>query len=217
MPGSGRSTAPRAARWLPVAASLFLLTSAAPRLRGQAPPRVPFTPAQAAEGGRVYTQKCASCHGARLDDGAAPPLVGQRFLETWTAPARTLDDLFFIVQTTMPKNEGGTLTPAQYLAVLAHMLERNGYAANDRELTADRSALAALRLTRPTAQTADKKGPAPEFIAGEGGMTPRASGPSQQELLSAATGGDWLMHTHDYSGTRYSPLTQITAANVSQL
>src|SRR6476661_3690727 len=117
MPGSGPSTPPRAARWVPVAASLFLLTSLSPRLRGQAPPtRVPFTQAQAAEGGRVYTQKCAACHGARLDDGAAPPLVGQRFLDTWTAPGRTLDDLFFIVQTTMPKNEGGTLTPTQYVA-----------------------------------------------------------------------------------------------------
>src|SRR5213595_1944362 len=146
MPGSGRSTPPRAVRWLPVAASLFLLTSAAPPLQGQAPPtRLPFTPAQAAEGSRVYTQKCASCHGARLDDGAAPPLVGQRFLETWTAPGRTLDDLFFIIRTTMPKNEGGTLTPAQYAAVLAHMLERNGYSPTGRELSADQYALVALR------------------------------------------------------------------------
>ncbi|HEY7169936.1 MAG TPA: PQQ-binding-like beta-propeller repeat protein [Vicinamibacterales bacterium] len=218
MPGSGPSTAPRAARWVPVAASIFLLTAVSPRLQGQAPPtRVPFTPAQAAEGGRVYTQKCAACHGARLDDGAAPPLVGQRFLDTWTAPARTLDDLFFIIQSTMPKNEGGTLTPAQYVAVLANILERNGYAATDRELTADRSALAALRLTRPAAQTAEKKGPPPDFIAGEGGTAPKATGPNQQDLLAAASSRDWLMHTHDYSGTRFSPLAQITAANVSQL
>ena len=65
----------------------------------------------------------------RLDDGAAPPLIGQRFNEAWSAPNRTLDDLFFIIRSSMPKNAGGTLTPVQYAAVLAHMLERNGYRA----------------------------------------------------------------------------------------
>ena len=40
-------------------------------LRGQAPASQPtFTQAQATEGGAVYMQQCASCHGARLDDGA---------------------------------------------------------------------------------------------------------------------------------------------------
>src|SRR6476620_8689082 len=121
MRGPVTSTARRATGYL-VAASALLLIPAAPRLVAQSPAAVPFTAAQAAEGGRVYTQKCASCHGARLDDGAAPPLAGQRFLETWTAPARSLDDLYFIIQSTMPKNEGGTLTSAQYLAVLAHLL-----------------------------------------------------------------------------------------------
>src|SRR5438477_9711234 len=179
----GPSTSPRAAVYLAIAATTSLLTSASPRLHGQAPPAgVLFTQAQATEGSGIYTQKCASCHGGRLDDGAAPPLVGPRFLETWTAPGRTLDDLFFITRTTMPKNEGGTLTSAQYLAVLAHVLERNGYPSGDRELLADRTALAALHLARPAAQTADKKEPPPEFIAGETGTTPHASGPSQQDL-----------------------------------
>src|SRR4051812_21420443 len=174
----GLTTAQCAAGYLALAASAFLLTSASPRLHGQTPAAgPPFTQAQAAEGGRVYTQRCAGCHGARLDDGAAPPLVGQRFLDTWTAPSRTLDDLFFVTRTTMPKNEGGTLTPAQYLAVLAHMLERNGYSPTGRELSADQNALAAVRLTRP-AGASDKKTPPPDYIAGDGGITPRASGPT---------------------------------------
>src|SRR5918994_5352019 len=86
------------------ASGLLLIASVSPILRGQAPATsVPFTQAQAAAGGRVYTQTCASCHGARLDDGAAPPLAGAKFLETWTAPGRTVDDLLFITRTTMPK------------------------------------------------------------------------------------------------------------------
>jgi alcohol dehydrogenase (cytochrome c) len=213
----GPSTVRRAAGCLAVVASSFLLKSAAPRLHGQAPPAaVPFTVEQATEGSRIYTEKCGSCHGARLDDGAAPPLVGRRFLETWTAPARTLDDLFFIIRTTMPKNEGGTLTSAQYLAVLAHMLERNGYPPNDRALSADQNALAALRLTRPAAAAGGPKA-APDYIAGTGGTAPRASGPNHQDLLAAGSGRDWLMHTHDYAGTRFSTLTQITPANAPQL
>ena len=219
MPRLHASTASRADGFSAAAGGL-LLTFLLPALfLAQAPatPVVSFTQAQATEGGAVYTQQCASCHGARLDDGAAPPLIGQRFMESWSAPGRTLDDLFFIIRSTMPKNAGGTLTPAQYAAVLAHMLERNGYRAGDRALSTEQSALAALRLTRPTAGAAEKKLPAPSYIAGTGGTAPRASGPNHEDLLAAASGRDWLMHTHDYSGTRYSPLTQITSANASGL
>ena len=35
-----------------------------------------FTEAQAIRGEAVYAQSCASCHGAALAGGAAPPLVG---------------------------------------------------------------------------------------------------------------------------------------------
>src|SRR2546425_6574237 len=117
---------------------LLLTAFASPILRGQAPTAgVPFTQAQAAAGSRVYTQKCASCHGARLDDGVAPPLTGAKFLETWTAPGRSLDDLFYIIRSTMPKNEAGTLTSSDYVSVLAYMVERHGYPAGTRDLTAE--------------------------------------------------------------------------------
>jgi PQQ-dependent dehydrogenase (methanol/ethanol family) len=39
------------------------------------------------------------------------------------------------------------------------------------------------------------------------------SGPAR----AAAPGGDWTMPAHDYASTRYSPLTEISAANVRQL
>ena len=219
MPGIRRSMSKP---WLsPIAwlASLLLMGSGATILRGQSTPaQVPFTRAQAADGARVYSQRCASCHGPRLDDGEAPPLTGSKFIETWSSPARALDDLLFIIRTTMPKGQAGTLPASDYVAVLAHMLDRNGYPAGDRPLPGDDRALEALRLPRPAGAAADKKAPAPEYIAGSGGTTPRATGPTHQELLAATgKGRDWLMHTHDYSGTRYSPLTQITSTNASQL
>src|SRR5262249_40994355 len=202
------------------ASVLLLIASISPAMRGQAPaaPRIPFTQAQSMAGGRLYAQRCASCHGGGLADGGAPPLSRARVLSTWTAPGRTLDDLFFIIQSTMPKNEGGTLSSAEYASVLAYILERNGYSASDRELTPDRATLSALRLTPATGTSQDKKGPPPDFIAGTGGTAPHASGPKHEDLVAATEHSrDWLLHTHDYSGTRYSPLSQITTTNVSRL
>ena len=150
----------------------ILLTASIAPVSGQGPAiAVPFTRAQADTGAKVYAQKCAGCHGVRLDDGQANALVGPKFLDVWTAPGRTLDELYFITRTTMPKNEAA-LPAAEYVAVLAYLLERNGLTPGDRELTADPTLLAALRLTRPqqNAQenSATKKPPAPPFIAGTG-------------------------------------------------
>jgi alcohol dehydrogenase (cytochrome c) len=40
---------------------------------------------------------------------------------------------------------------------------------------------------------------------------------SQQRPVSKPDRGDWLYVDHDHAGTRYSPLTQISTNNVSQL
>src|SRR6185503_14493554 len=53
-------------------------------------PQATFTRPQADAGGRVYARACASCHGARLDDGIAEPLAGPVFLQKWSAPGRSL-------------------------------------------------------------------------------------------------------------------------------
>jgi alcohol dehydrogenase (cytochrome c) len=58
----------------------------------------------------------------------------------------------------------------------------------------------------------------PEFQEGPRGRTPKTTGPTQAELLAAeANGRDWLLASHDYSGTRYSNLKQINAGNLSRL
>ncbi|MBL8446073.1 MAG: hypothetical protein JNJ44_01530, partial [Zoogloeaceae bacterium] len=45
-----------------------------------------------------------------------------------------------------------------------------------------------------------------------------ASGPTTAELNSAAAdANNWLYATHDYSGQRYSKLTQITRSNAAKL
>jgi hypothetical protein len=90
-------------------------------LAQSSPPPLPavFTAAQATRGREVYSAECASCHGGRMNDGTAISVVGSAFLQKWSHPLITLDDLFFIVQTTMPKNKGNTLPAADYAAVTA--------------------------------------------------------------------------------------------------
>ena len=56
--------------WATVGLSgLLVIFAIAPILRGQGQPasgRIPFTQAQSEAGGRVYVEKCASCHGTRV-------------------------------------------------------------------------------------------------------------------------------------------------------
>src|SRR5262249_3666424 len=90
----------------------------------QSAPQLPagFTAAQAAGGREVDSTECASCHGIRMNDGTAIALVGPAFTQKWSHPLVTLDDLFYIVQTTMPKGRGNVLSAADYVAVTAFLM-----------------------------------------------------------------------------------------------
>jgi mono/diheme cytochrome c family protein len=97
-------------------------------------PTAVFTSTQAAAGRTAYRTHCAGCHAADLggrDD--APPLAGPDFVKTWGP--RTTAQLHDFIRTTMPP-DGATLTADEYLAVVAHLLERNGAAAGDQPLAA---------------------------------------------------------------------------------
>src|SRR5258705_11563479 len=84
---------------------------------GQAPKGGFFTDAQAASGEAVYRQSCASCHGAALRGGTAPPLVGPAFEASWGNPRVTLGDLFFIMRTTMPPRSSRAVPPQDHAAM----------------------------------------------------------------------------------------------------
>ena len=92
-----------------LAASLLTLSigfAVVPLQGQQGPPaRVSFTQAQVEAGRAIYMQSCSACHGERLRDSLAPPLIGAEFFKSWGSP-RSLDDLFFTLRTTMPKNAG---------------------------------------------------------------------------------------------------------------
>ena len=176
-----------------------------------------FTADQASNGRTVYNENCSGCHGTDLGNGTAPPLAGPQFLSSWNQPDRTLEDLFYLIQMTMPFGAGDSLPTDQYVDVVAFVLQQNGYASGNEALTNDPALLAAVRIESQTATTAESN-PAPTFIEGEGGTEPAGEGPTQAELDAADQNDrDWLYHTHDYSGSRYANLSEINRSNVSQL
>ena len=134
----------------------------------------------------------------------------------WGASKLTVDDLYFVIRTTMPRGAPGTLAPEDYSAILAHLLLRNGYPAGETALRAGSPHLKEVPLSFGTGSSALSAPPA--RIAGDPAAVPIGQGPTQQELNGAADSTrDWLYHTHDYSGARYVALEQINAQNAGRL
>jgi cytochrome c len=85
-----------------------------------------------AEGATIYAAKCASCHGAKGQGGAADRLAGgegnQRTVGNYWPYATTLYDYTF---RSMPFMQPGTLTPNETYALVAFILNLNGIVGAD--------------------------------------------------------------------------------------
>jgi len=92
-----------------------------------------FTAAQAERGHVVYETRCVQCHEGLEADG--PGLMEKAFLDRWREDS--LEPLFTFIKTTMPGNRPGGLDAAQYVDVVAFLLESHGLPAGTRELTPD--------------------------------------------------------------------------------
>lgn len=213
---------------------------------GQQPTAVPiFTAAQATAGRAAYQASCASCHVADLGGrNEAPQLAGGDFIGTWRT--RSAKDLFDYMSSTMPPG-GPSLSPEQYASIVAYILQQNsaqpGQTAFDGTSAATIGSVATGQ--RPTAaQTAAQaaaaapaagggRGQGAGAGAGPGGgrgaaRAPQPRGvtvagevknyvPVTDEMLKNPPAGEWLMARRVYQGTSYSPLNEITAANVKDL
>lgn len=218
-----------AARLAPLAivALGFGLTVSARQAPAPAGPQV-FTAAQAAAGRTVYGARCAGCHLADLQGrNEAAPLAGPNFMNTWRA--RTAGDLATYIQSTMPPGAAGTLSPEDYVNVAAYILAANGAVSGQEPLTpATTAAIGSVatgtappRLVNPVpgagAPTAQRpQGPPPPrglTVAGE----VKNFVPVTDEMLRNPPPGDWLMARRNYQAWSYSPLAEITRANVKDL
>jgi len=92
-----------------------------------------YTLAQAKDGAAIFAAKCSMCHGVKLEGKIGPALAGSTFLATYDG--QTADDLRDFIATAMPANAPGSLKPAEVLAVLSYILQKNKFPAGDASLT----------------------------------------------------------------------------------
>jgi mono/diheme cytochrome c family protein len=106
-----------------------------------------FTVDQATTGAAIFSQNCASCHGAQMEGVSAPALKGPSFGEMATAQALTADSLLDMVSTTMPQSDPGSLKPEEYNAVVAYILQQNGYPSGSTPLTKNAQGLKDAKIS----------------------------------------------------------------------
>jgi mono/diheme cytochrome c family protein len=83
-----------------------------------------YTNAQAANGAKAYQKTCAGCHGAKLQGGMGPVLVGRQFWLTYAG--KKASTLWSSVHTTMPMNAPGSVSAKNSINIMAFLLLQNG-------------------------------------------------------------------------------------------
>ncbi len=114
----------------------------------------PYTPAQAAAGAAIFSKNCSSCHGAHLQGVSAPALTGASFAHA----NLTISQMRAIVTTQMPLGAPGSLSPQQYAAVMAYLLQYDCISPSNNGKTPfpthDEPALAKITVTGATCPSA---------------------------------------------------------------
>jgi mono/diheme cytochrome c family protein len=124
-----------------------------------------YSAAQAGRGQSLYSQRCATCHGAALNGAQGPPLVGDAFVGNWRS--EPLSALVDKIHNTMPADAPGELTPQQSVDLVAFILKSGGFPSGTTELAAANTAAASIRWpaapaaasTRPAVAAAAKTYP----------------------------------------------------------
>ena len=175
---------------------------------------------QQAESGRsVYQARCAGCHSADLGGNEGPPLAGSNFIAAWGS--RIARELVNTIQTTMPPGNAGSLGEETSVNLAAFILAANGATPGNQALTAASAfPIRSVAIGRPAIalQSGGAAAPAtsgPKGITVEG--TVKNYTPVTDAMLRNPDPGDWLMIRRNYQAWSYSPLTQITTANVKNL
>jgi alcohol dehydrogenase (cytochrome c) len=186
-----------------------------PPLAGMFKP-ISFTEAQAQQGRALYDAGCVACHGADLSGTGARPLKGRTFMGRW-AGGSSLGAMFKYIRDNMPPGGAGSLTPEQITSLMALILKENGLKPGAEALPADYRALQALRLpyTGDTSGGLSLQAKLPPW--------PSASNPAAKlspvtdAMLQNPPPSDWLSWRRTLDGQGFSPLDQITRANVRGL
>ena len=90
-----------------------------------------YTTAQATAGKAVYAKSCLHCHRSDLS-GYSGVLVNPQFLEKWREDS--LDALFEVIKSTMPRGAPASLPDEAYIGVVAFILQANDFPSGPHEL-----------------------------------------------------------------------------------
>ena len=96
-----------------------------------------YTAAQAARGEEMYYAMCIACHPKGY-------YTGDSFKKNWGG--KPLSDLYDWVLNKMPKNDPGSLTPAESADVVAYILKENKMPAGKTPLPANANPLYRIRI-----------------------------------------------------------------------
>ncbi|MGE0444769.1 MAG: PQQ-binding-like beta-propeller repeat protein [Vicinamibacterales bacterium] len=182
-----------------------------------------YTAAQARAGQALYTAQCAGCHQADLSGlNEAPQLAGGSFLAAWGE--RPVSDLAAYIVRAMPPDNPGAAGPDGVAQIVAYVLQANGATPGAQALTPQTATsirAVAMQQAPALAAPAAAGGAAAPAPQGPRGLTVRGTvasfTPVTDAMLRNPPAGDWLMVRRNYQGWSYSPLDQITRANVKNL
>jgi PQQ-dependent dehydrogenase (methanol/ethanol family) len=176
---------------------------------------------QQAETGRgVYQARCAGCHGPDLGGNEGPALAGSNFVATWGS--RVARELVNTIQTTMPPGNAGGLGEETSVNLAAFILAANGATPGTQALTADAAfPIRSVATGKPAIAIQAAGTAAAPAASGPRGITVNGTvknyAPVNDAMLRNPDPADWLMIRRNYQAWSYSPLNQITAANVKNL
>ncbi len=179
------------------------------------------TSAQVPAGRTLYQTNCAGCHMPDLGGGnEAPPLAGANFMSTWGT--KSTRELMSTIQGTMPPGRAGTLMAAEYINIAAFVLASNGAPPSGQTLTAATDVpIRSIATGRPLAASTQPAGATPDRPPAPAGLTVAGEVknfvPITDGMLRNPDPGDWLMIRRNYQASNFSPLAQITTANVKGL
>jgi hypothetical protein len=96
-----------------------------------------FNAEQVARGRASHRAQCSSCHGAE-------DYTGEAFAQAWKG--QTVFDFMDLIRQTMPEDSPGKLPLAEYVDIVAYVLNLNGYPQGEAELPADEGVLKRIKI-----------------------------------------------------------------------
>jgi mono/diheme cytochrome c family protein len=96
-----------------------------------------YTEAQASSGKAAFTEICSACHSSSQFSG---------LVKLWAG--RTVYDLFEQIRTTMPYDGPGRLSREEYAAIIAYLINLNGYPAGTSALANDPALLKQIKIVK---------------------------------------------------------------------